>query len=57
MKCKNCGKKIDEDSKFCKYCGIKLSKKINKKSLNCNECGYVIIGDSHFCSHCGKKND
>ena len=55
MKCKNCGKKIDEDSKFCKYCGIKLSKKINKKLLNCNECGYVIIGDSHFCSHCGKK--
>ena len=25
MYCKSCGKKIDEDSKFCSFCGTKLN--------------------------------
>ena len=55
MICKNCGNNIDSDSKFCKYCGIKLSKKIKNNLINCDECGYAIIGGSEFCSQCGKK--
>lgn len=31
MFCKNCGKIIDDDSKFCKYCGANL---INIKQIN-----------------------
>lgn len=26
--CKSCGKKIDGDSKFCMYCGVKLIKTV-----------------------------
>jgi len=57
MNCKKCRKEIDEDSKFCKYCGIKLTENTNNKNQldNCHECGYVIIGNSKFCSECGSN--
>ena len=29
MYCKHCGKEIDEDSKFCRYCGQKLTDNYN----------------------------
>ena len=38
MKCKNCGKKNDEGSEFCKYCGTSLKEEVvqndNIKSNN-----------------------
>lgn len=34
MFCKSCGNKIDDDSQFCSYCGLKLSKTNNLTSNN-----------------------
>ena len=34
MKCKNCGKEIADDSKFCEFCGTKIEKEIIGYSLN-----------------------
>ena len=34
MKCKNCKKEIDNDSKFCIYCGTKLEKQPLVKKIN-----------------------
>ena len=48
MKCKHCGKEIDNDSVFCKFCGAKVN-------LKCKYCGEEIANDSNFCKFCGKK--
>lgn len=32
MYCKNCGKQIDDDSKFCNYCGTEQSINIYRES-------------------------
>ena len=55
MYCKRCNKKIDKDSKFCKYCGLKLNNTIDIENNSdiCHECGYAIIGNQKFCSECG----
>jgi DNA-directed RNA polymerase subunit RPC12/RpoP len=34
MKCDKCGKEIEEDSEFCKYCGNKINIKKNKEEEN-----------------------
>lgn len=46
--CPSCGEKNESDAKFCKKCGVALSKK-------CPNCGEVVDYDSTFCSHCGHK--
>lgn len=33
MFCKNCGKEIDKDSKFCKYCGTALEEECDEITL------------------------
>lgn len=57
MDCSKCGRNIDDDSKFCKYCGADLKKTIDTKKTHehCYECGYAMIGDYKFCSQCGTK--
>ncbi len=35
MFCKECGNKISDDSKFCCYCGTKLTKKNNMQFKSC----------------------
>ena len=57
MDCSKCGRNIDDDSKFCKYCGANIIKNIDKKKKpeHCYECGYAMIGDYKFCSECGAK--
>ena len=37
MYCKNCGKEIAEDSKFCKYCGVEQDKISTKTSESYNK--------------------
>lgn len=48
MKCTQCGKIIPNDSRFCKYCGVQLSR-------TCAACGAAVDEDAHFCSACGAE--
>ena len=48
MKCKYCGKEIDEGSVFCGYCG-----KQQPKVMYCIKCGKEIGSDDVFCGYCG----
>jgi len=47
MFCPQCREQISVNSKFCRYCGIKIG--------YCPNCGSSIEFDSKFCSHCGTK--
>lgn len=50
MKCKFCGKEIEEGSLFCGYCGKEQS-----KAKCCVQCGREIDADAEFCGYCGAK--
>lgn len=45
MICFKCKKNIDEDSNYCKYCGVKLAQ-------TCPECGAAVPADVRFCPQC-----
>jgi RNA polymerase subunit RPABC4/transcription elongation factor Spt4 len=47
--CYSCQKEVDEDFKFCPYCGVKLTE------MECPKCGYVNEPNSKFCQECGAK--
>lgn len=68
MFCPECGKKIDDESKFCMECGAKMEdykiskskEKVSakefldrKKELKCSKCGTQNPLDSKFCEECG----
>lgn len=72
MKCQNinCGKIIDDDSKFCIYCGAEQNLSLNtdtnahsskeieqtpKKHCCNSDCNELIDFDSTFCDFCGAK--
>ena len=48
MKCIQCGRTIPNDSRFCKYCGIQLSR-------TCATCGAALDDDALFCAVCGSE--
>ena len=48
MKCIQCGRTIPNDSRFCKYCGVRLSR-------TCAACGAALDDDAVFCSACGAE--
>ena len=50
MKCKMCGKEIEDNSLFCKHCG-----KNQQETMKCKMCGKEIEDDSIFCKYCGKS--
>ncbi len=49
MFCSNCGKQINDDAKFCEYCGSMQS----PVSASCIKCGKTINYGAKFCEHCG----
>ena len=62
MICKKCGKKIDDDSTFCPFCGEKVSNTISTKitrkvvrneSLRCPHCDAPISSFDAICPYCG----
>lgn len=52
MYCKNCGKKVSDDSKFCDQCGREIE---IEKSVYCTYCGEKISKFATICPHCSKK--
>lgn len=60
MICKNCGKEISDQSKFCPKCGtpVKQPEKIQAepsvpKDQVCTRCGHPVRPGSKFCLKCG----
>lgn len=64
MFCGQCGKKIDDDSVFCEFCGAKADAskpkseasehKHDVRYIYCAQCGASIEDDSVFCDQCGE---
>ncbi|MCD8215185.1 MAG: zinc ribbon domain-containing protein [Clostridiales bacterium] len=48
--CPSCGKEIDNDSKFCPYCGESIEKR-------CPACGGVVPKANRFCAKCGADTE
>lgn len=57
MFCSNCGKEIDENSKFCNTCGTPTSKeeKTVEKNEKQTERKNVYDGNVHKCPNCGEQ--
>lgn len=68
--CSNCGKELQENTKFCPYCGTKVEEKVEKKVEKKEETLEDILSGNvktatgnmntnannmKFCSHCGKQ--
>lgn len=51
MLCNGCKREIEDDAKFCEYCGEKVEKEL--ENLFCSSCGKQIENNSLFCKHCG----
>lgn len=52
MKCIKCGKTIDDDSRFCYFCGAKQD-----RELKCDNCGHSIEFSFKHCPECGEEID
>ena len=54
IKCKNCGKYLDSDSKFCFYCGVPINSTKNPDVNFCENCG-TKLDENHlnYCINCG----
>ena len=64
--CSNCGKELQENTKFCPHCGTKVEEKVEKKEETLED---ILSGNvktatgsmntnannMKFCSHCGKQ--
>lgn len=65
MNCSNCGKEIDDNAKFCQFCGAKIGKETQKEQsreeianeLNkyryCPNCKKDTDKSNNVCQHCG----
>ncbi|GEM_PF-1215047 len=60
-RCPSCGRIVNQDSKFCLYCGKELpiaEKKVTRsKALTCPVCGKEAAKGAKFCSGCGYRFD
>lgn len=59
VKCKNCGRPIASDMKFCPYCGImtKTAYKQDPTKNYCVFCGTEVPDDAPECPVCGTKRE
>ena len=46
MECRNCGRALDADARFCPGCGI-------ASEATCVSCGAALEADARFCKRCG----
>jgi RNA polymerase subunit RPABC4/transcription elongation factor Spt4 len=59
MFCGNCGKEIEEGTKFCTKCGwtvpVAHATAEKPEDLRCSVCGTIIKESAEFCGNCGNK--
>lgn len=58
MNCSKCGKEVQEEWEYCRYCGEKINEdnqEENNKSYFCNKCGNKINLEDSFCNKCGNQ--
>lgn len=53
MICRNCGKNVEKDIKFCPYCGNKLNVKSKKKKIICFLLLLTLVGAMLICLKAG----
>jgi len=51
IKCRKCGKQVEEGVKFCPDCGTKVW----VKPKNCPKCSRGVFPDDKFCQECGEN--
>ncbi len=67
-RCKNCGSLLDDDVKFCMYCGSKVEEEKPKEEdyisdegareyVTCPHCGAYLDKYDRFCPKCGIENE
>ena len=54
MYCRNCGEKLEEDTKVCLNCGTKQFDDTTG-TVTCKHCGEEIDADCIICPKCGKQ--
>src|SRR5262249_7198596 len=60
--CLDCGKIMEEESKFCPGCGTpsragaEAAKVTKGDDITCLGCGKDVDDDDHYCSECGTEN-
>lgn len=50
--CAACGKMIDEDAKFCNFCGSKV---VKVNMTICTNCKKLLSPNVNFCNYCGER--
>ena len=58
MKCIECGREIEDNKKFCKYCGAPVKHQSNPaeklaSTTKCQRCGATLKLGTAFCTQCG----
>lgn len=56
MFCPKCGKEVEEDAKFCGYCGYEFVKEKDTATITttlCPNCGAELEEDAIYCTKCG----
>ena len=51
IKCPECGKELQEGSKFCMNCGAKI------EEIKCKKCGTKLEANAKFCPECGTRRE
>ncbi len=50
MPCRNCGRPLDEGTRFCPACGTATAE-------SCRNCGAALGEDARYCAACGTPRD
>ena len=48
MYCSKCGKQIEDDAQFCRYCGYNLNSNSQESTQNYNGFGYIPVNSNNY---------
>src|SRR2546421_6555478 len=54
ISCRNCGKELPDNAKFCSGCGSQVAAQLAKRDQRyCDKCEAELPQDAQFCLECG----